>query len=342
MENERVYTPKFYTDDELKGKSGIYQIRNLINGKLYIGSSNNLYSRKIYGHRNALKQNRHENSKLQNAFNKYSEENFIFEVIEFCEPEVRYEVEQYWLNRFYNKKTCYNINSVAGKPPSSLGKHHTEETKRKLSKILKNKKRSLETCKKLSKIFKERFKDPKNNPMYGKHHSNETKKKISNINMGNKYCLGRKLSEETKQKIGSKNSIAVICLETKIIYPSVRIAEQSTKSAKIGNCCKGNQKTTNRLHWMYYKDYINATQEEIEEKLKPVLLNQHNAVSVVCLETGCKYNSISNASKTLKINSSSISNVCKNKQKTAGNLHWMFYSDYLTLTPQQIQEKLNT
>lgn len=44
--------------------------------------------------------------------------------------------------------------------------------------------RSEETRAKLSAITKERFKDPRNNPMYGKHHSEESKKKISEKHQG--------------------------------------------------------------------------------------------------------------------------------------------------------------
>lgn len=36
--SEKTYNPKHYSDGELKGKAGVYQIRNIINNKLYIGS----------------------------------------------------------------------------------------------------------------------------------------------------------------------------------------------------------------------------------------------------------------------------------------------------------------
>lgn len=44
--SEKTYNPKYYSDSELKGKSGVYQIRNTVNGKLYVGSSKNLLKRK--------------------------------------------------------------------------------------------------------------------------------------------------------------------------------------------------------------------------------------------------------------------------------------------------------
>ncbi len=112
---------------ELKNISGIYQIKNIINGKLYIGSTKNLYKR-YYDHSYRLKRNIHENSKLQNAFNKYGEENFIFEAVEFVEDEDKLlEYEQYWIDRFDVVNKGYNIN------PTSNNTIMTEETKKKIS-----------------------------------------------------------------------------------------------------------------------------------------------------------------------------------------------------------------
>lgn len=47
-------------------KSGIYCLINLSNNKRYIGSSKNIYSR-LLKHRSLLRNNKHENSKLQNS-----------------------------------------------------------------------------------------------------------------------------------------------------------------------------------------------------------------------------------------------------------------------------------
>lgn len=118
----KQYSPKFYPIKELKGKSGIYQIRNLVNNKIYIGSTSDFYER-CRDHFGLLKSNGylHHCKHLQNSFNKYGEQNFIFEVIEFCKPDIRYEVEQYWLDRFYGEENCYNKNPVANKPPINYG-----------------------------------------------------------------------------------------------------------------------------------------------------------------------------------------------------------------------------
>lgn len=153
---EKLYNPKYYPDDELVGKSGVYQIRNLENGKMYIGSSCRLYDRKLQ-HKNDLKNNRHENIHLQHAFNKYGIENFIFEIIEFCIEEEQYIIEQYWLDKFYGKEFCYNINPIASKPPNNKGKKRnlTEEKRKELNERLR-----------IRNLLTQSFKG-QNNPMYG-------------------------------------------------------------------------------------------------------------------------------------------------------------------------------
>lgn len=76
---------------------GVYKITNIVNGKFYIGSSNDIKAR-WRQHKDKLRVNKHGNTYLQNAWNKYGEENFLFEVVEECNPEFQFEREQYYLN----------------------------------------------------------------------------------------------------------------------------------------------------------------------------------------------------------------------------------------------------
>lgn len=55
--------------------AGTYYILNLCNGKIYNGSSWNIFSR-LKKHYEELVKNRHPNKHLQSAFNKYGKENF--------------------------------------------------------------------------------------------------------------------------------------------------------------------------------------------------------------------------------------------------------------------------
>lgn len=94
------------------GVIGIYCIKNRINNKVYIGQSINIRTR-WYNHRKELDGNRHHNEHLQNSWNKYGRENFVFNVIEECPVDNIDEHEIYWIN-YYNATNgaCgYNITS---------------------------------------------------------------------------------------------------------------------------------------------------------------------------------------------------------------------------------------
>ncbi len=92
-------------------KSGIYQIRNLSNERIYIGSAKEFKSRFVT-HISSLRKGTHHNKFLQNDFNKCGEEAFVFEVLEVIEGESRFErllVEQKYIDVYYdNGKSCYN------------------------------------------------------------------------------------------------------------------------------------------------------------------------------------------------------------------------------------------
>jgi len=64
---------------------GIYQIRNKMNGKVFLGSSKDL--RGILNRvKFQLKNNLHINKDMQNDFNEIGEENFSFEILDYLEP----------------------------------------------------------------------------------------------------------------------------------------------------------------------------------------------------------------------------------------------------------------
>jgi group I intron endonuclease len=106
---------------------GIYKITNTINGKFYIGQSVRLNGRK-YNHFYSLRNGDHHSKHLQNAFNKYGEEVFIFNILLYCEPEELTYYEQklvdLWNPEYNARKECVN---------NSLGCSASEETKIKMS-----------------------------------------------------------------------------------------------------------------------------------------------------------------------------------------------------------------
>lgn len=102
---------------------GIYCIENTINNHKYIGGSKNLYKR-FLDHMSALKRGNHENEHLQNAYNKYGSENFVFyRILECCDEYELLEWEQACIDYL---KPEYNICKIAGKVVM------TEDIKRKI------------------------------------------------------------------------------------------------------------------------------------------------------------------------------------------------------------------
>jgi group I intron endonuclease len=115
-----------------KVKSGIYQIRNKINNKIYIGSTYNFRLR-WNQHKSLLRNNIHPNKHLQRSFNKYEEINFDFEILEYIEDKNKLiEKEQYWIDKTNSNKDKYGYN-ICPNAGSSLGIIMSEETKTKIS-----------------------------------------------------------------------------------------------------------------------------------------------------------------------------------------------------------------
>jgi group I intron endonuclease len=91
----------------------IYQIRNTVDNKIYVGSA--LYWKaRISTHTGALNTGRHKNSYLQRAWDKYGQNSFAFEVLEILSDRSQENIrerEQYWLDTLkpYDRSVGYNI-----------------------------------------------------------------------------------------------------------------------------------------------------------------------------------------------------------------------------------------
>lgn len=117
---------------------GIYVIKNLINGKIYVGKSKNCYKR-LHQHLSDIKiddRNYNENPHLLNAFKKYGNNNFEcyilekFDITDTNLEKILSERELYWMKELdsLNKDKGYNLRY------DSEGKCFcSEETKEKIS-----------------------------------------------------------------------------------------------------------------------------------------------------------------------------------------------------------------
>ena len=199
--------------------SGIYCVRNILDNKRYVGSAVNLRIRKT-AHFSKLKNNKHSNPHLQNAYNKYGYEYFIFEILEYCEnkKEILLENEDKWI-AFYdatNPEFGYNIRKKA---ENNLGLKCSDETKKKLSDALQGKNAG-ENNGMFGKIQSEETIEKRVSKIRGRKNTEETIKKMSNSSSGKNNSqygkrgeksphFGKHFSEESKQKMSDakKNNI---------------------------------------------------------------------------------------------------------------------------------------
>ncbi len=65
---------------------GIYQMRNLSNGKIFVGGSKNLRA-KQNSFQFQEKLSAHESSEFMEDYNKYGRDNFAFEILDYLDPK---------------------------------------------------------------------------------------------------------------------------------------------------------------------------------------------------------------------------------------------------------------
>lgn len=105
---------------------GIYKIVNKINGKIYIGQSNDIERRWrehlcCYCNPNVTDYN----SKKYRAFRKYGIENFELQIIEEVSKEKLNEREIYWIQFYNSVKKGYNL-AYGGSMPNLRGEDHSQ------------------------------------------------------------------------------------------------------------------------------------------------------------------------------------------------------------------------
>lgn len=170
--------------------AAIYAIRNTLNKKCYIGSTNDFYVRKNQ-HLVNLRANRHHSPILQHSYNKYGESVFTFEIIEIISDikDLLWK-EQHYLDTL---KPQYNVCKKVEQ--SRLGLKSTPEHCAHMSAALKG----------------------RTSPMKGKKFSTEHKAKISKANKG--IChSGWHHTKKAKDNMSlhhNKNSNNLKSIETK-------------------------------------------------------------------------------------------------------------------------------
>lgn len=113
----------------------IYKITNKVNGKCYIGQTNDI-SRRFREHR-ALGYAEEENKLLYKAINKYGLDNFIFEILE-QDIENYNEREIYWIAYYHAYGEGYNMTPGGEEPPIKHGEEHqlATHTQEEVNKVI--------------------------------------------------------------------------------------------------------------------------------------------------------------------------------------------------------------
>lgn len=155
--------------------SGIYYIKNIINNKLYVGQSIDVYAR-LSRHKTDLRGGR-DSKHLQKSYNKYGEDNFEFVMFMECPVDDLDYWEKYYIAKWNTQDEKFGYNLDGGGSKSRL---MSEETKDLISQALIGHVVSEETKNKI----RENHADfsGEHNPNFGKVRSKQSRQKSRESN----------------------------------------------------------------------------------------------------------------------------------------------------------------
>ncbi len=238
----------------------IYKAINRINGKEYVGQTTRSLSLRIAEHKYCSSKTIY-SMPVYSAMVKYGFENFDFFFIDSASSmEELNKKEEFYIKEF--NTLCPNGYNVL---PGGENRTVSDETKKKISAAKKGKFVGIDSPYWGQKYTEDRCKAISNG-LKGRKNSEESNKKNSESHMGEKNnFFGKKHTEETIKKMseikkGKKNpqtslrmSKKVICLDTGIIYDSVKKASEQMgiKKGGIAECARGELKQTKGYRFKY-------------------------------------------------------------------------------------------
>lgn len=204
---------------------GVYKILNKVNGKFYIGSSIDIEKR-FKSHRTQLNRGIHNNTYLQNAWDKYGENNFDFLILEIVDDiDILRDRETHYLQT--TKCTDHNVGyNLLNNANVGLGVSASKEVREKISKACSGTKNGnygrKHTSQELERMYINRWgKDYKKKPRKPYQRKSIDEIKLSRKRQSEKM-RGRVVTEETRQKIARSRLGTHATEETKAKYRAQR------------------------------------------------------------------------------------------------------------------------
>lgn len=262
--------------------SAVYKITNEQNGKVYIGGSSRLRDRRQQ-HKWNLQHGVHSNKAMQEDYNNYPD-SFRFDVIEYCSEEDLVDLERKYIAEYdamnpahgYNRESGGNADKTIsdetkmiwsdqrkGEGAAMYGKHHTEETRKKISEHRKGIRNPEESIRRMAETKR------------GKKMSEEARRHMSESRRGRKATPKmlsalekarscRVYSEESRKRMsvarkgkymGAENKYHkdIICIETGELFHGVNEAgrKMGISATHISAACKGKRNVAGGFHWKY-------------------------------------------------------------------------------------------
>lgn len=269
-------------------KGYIYKLESP-SGNVYIGITNN-FEKRMSVHKQDSKRL---SFQICKAIKKYGFENFKREIIETVEADNYKELrklmcdkEIFYIKKYNSYKKGYNMtlggdNVVPkfGKENHFYGKHHTEESKKKISGKAKLRK-----------------------------HTEEHKNKISLAGIGRKHSKEsiEKMCKIQRELKGKK----VICIETQEIFDTTIDCslKYGIQRSDIRQVCKGERISAKELTFRFLDSNNNIVEVEtpINKRETPI----------ICITNGKRYKSTNEACKELGVRSQHVSAILRGRQKT--------------------------
>ncbi len=315
----------------------VYMVKNLVNGKIYFGITENDFDNRYNGN---IAKNTH-NDHLRRSIEKYGIENFEINKefdIAYTEDDL-YDLEDMYMCIYNTIDSRYGYNKQRSGRSHKHGGKMTDEVKKRMSESSMGEKNPMYGVSPKERMDEETYKQwlhkqqtmdryGEANPNYGNTWDDEQRERQSRIHkeiaQHDDYVnpfKGKHHTEETKQKYfyGEANPMYGKTGELNPFYGKHHTEEtkrkmSESKKGKLGN------------------PHSEDSKQKISEAQKGS--KNHMARKVICLETKQVFDTVKQAQDSYVIKSG-ITQCCKGRQKTAGGYHWMYYDEYLKIQEEQ-------